>query len=135
MIRYQNAATHLTADQLEGFFVGWPDPPSSATLVNLLHASFRCVVAIDSASDKVVGFIYAISDGILSAYIPLLEVLPDFQQQSIGTELVRRLIAELKSLYMIDVVCDADVQRFYQKAGFQTAAAMVRRNYGAQSGS
>ena len=36
------------------------------------------MLARDDAG-RVVGFVTAISDGVLSAYIPLLEVLPEYQ--------------------------------------------------------
>ena len=48
-----------------------------------------------------VGFVTAISDGVLSAFIPLLEVLPEWQGPGIGTELVRRILAELEDFYMV----------------------------------
>jgi ribosomal protein S18 acetylase RimI-like enzyme len=40
--------------------------------------------------------------------LPLLEVLPEYQGQGVGTELVRRLLARLDSLYMVDLCCDAE---------------------------
>jgi predicted N-acetyltransferase YhbS len=69
--------------------------------------------------DNVVGFATAISDGVLSAFIPLLEVLPEYQHQGIGTELVRRLLTRLDTLYMVDLCCDAGLEAFYTRFGFQ----------------
>ena len=69
-------------EMLEGFFVDWPNPPSTETHLKLLSNSYKVVIAIDPTINKVVGFITAISDGVLSAYIPLLEVLPAHLQQS-----------------------------------------------------
>ena len=70
--------------------------------------------------DAVVGFVTAISDGVMSAFIPLLEVLPEYQHRGIGTELVHRLLEQLSELYMIDLCCDADLEPFYNALGFQT---------------
>ena len=70
--------------------------------------------------DAVVGFVTAISDGVVSAFIPLLEVLPEYQHRRIGTELVRRLLVQLDDLYMVDLCCDADLEPFYNALGFQT---------------
>lgn len=81
-----------------GFFVGWPNPPSLSTHYQLLESSYRIVLAIDDKINQVVGFIHAISDGVLSAYILILEVLPSYQSQGIGAELVRRLLDELQQL-------------------------------------
>ena len=58
--------------------------------------------------DAVVGFVTAASDGVLSAFIPLLEVLPAYRDRGIGAELVRRLLGQLDDLYMVDLCCDAD---------------------------
>lgn len=82
----------------------------------------------------VVGFITAISDGVSCAYIPLLEVLPAYQGQGIGTNLMTRLLARLREHYMIDLLCDPEVQPFYAKVGMQPAVGMCVRNYGYQAG-
>ncbi len=81
-----------------------------------------------------VGFINAISDGVLSAYIPLLEVLPAYQGQGIGTELARRMLDKLRDLYMIDLLCDADLQPFYARLGMRPYTAMLFRNFDRQNG-
>jgi len=58
-------------------FLGWPSPPSDERFLDLLKGSFMVAVAIED--DKIVGSAQAISDGILSADIPILEILPDYQ--------------------------------------------------------
>ena len=72
------------------------------------------------AGAAVVGFVTAISDGVMSAFIPLLEVMPEYQHRGIGTKLVRRLLGQLDDLYMIDLCCDADLEPFYVARGFQS---------------
>ena len=89
---------------------------------------------MDSVTGQVVGFINAISDGVLTAYIPLLEVLPAYQGQGIGATLVTRLLARLDHLYMVDLLCDADVQPFYARLGMRPATGMMVRHYDRQSG-
>lgn len=69
--------------------------------------------------DRVVGFATAISDGVMSAFIPLLEVLPEYQRRGIGGELIRRLLGQLDHLYMVDLCCDGDLEPFYSALGFQ----------------
>ncbi|GAC1533515.1 MAG: hypothetical protein NVS3B1_27850 [Marmoricola sp.] len=44
---------------------------------------------------------------------------------------MRRLLASLQDLYMVDVMCDADVFRFYERLGFVGAIGGSMRNYGA----
>jgi len=127
MIEYTTSLDGIDARDLEGFFVGWPSPPSSARHLEILRASSHAVVAVDGS--RVVGFVTAISDGVLSAYIPLLEVLPEYQGRGIGTELVRRLLNDLPDLYMVDVICDENVVPFYERLGLRRLdAALGLRN-------
>ena len=135
LIEYHETLTYLTSDQLGGgFFVGWPNAPTPETHRQILKNSQAVVLAVDDKTQQVVGFINALSDGVLSAYIPLLEVLPAYQNQGIGGELVRRILIRLKDLYMVDLLCDADLQPFYQKLGMNPATGMLLRHYENQSG-
>lgn len=134
MIYLQGTVEGLRADQLQGFFVGWPNPPSTETHLKLLMKSDEIVLAIDDQTKQVVGFITAISDGVLSAYIPHLEVLPAYQRQGIGKQLVEAMLYKLSGLYMVDLVCDPPLQSFYERFGLQRASAMIKRNYQRQSG-
>jgi ribosomal protein S18 acetylase RimI-like enzyme len=134
-IRYLDSADTLTADHLRGgFFAGWPNPPSPEAHLRLLHGSDVVVLAVDTATDTVVGYITAITDGVLAAYIPHLEVLPEFQNQGIGGELVRRMLARLRDFYMIDLLCDPDLQPYYARFGMRPATGMFTRNYERQAG-
>lgn len=81
MIRYVTELDNLTPADFEGFFVGWPDPPSPARHLDILRGSQFVVLAIDEASGAVVGFIHALSDGVLSAFVPLLEVFPPIKEE------------------------------------------------------
>ncbi|HUZ01853.1 MAG TPA: GNAT family N-acetyltransferase [Thermomicrobiaceae bacterium] len=136
MIQYRESADGVRPEQLRGFFVDppWPNPPSPETHLRLLRGSDHVVLAVDDAGDRVVGFVTAVSDGVLSAYVPLLEVLPDYRGRGIATELMRRLLARLEGLYMVDLVCDPELEPFYTRLGLRPARAMVRRNVARQSG-
>lgn len=134
MIRYKDSVEAISADKLAGFFVGWPNPPSAETHLNLLEQSAVIVLAVDDETGHVVGFITAITDRILTAYIPLLEVLPAYQGVGIGKELTRRMLDALSGLYAIDLLCDPDVQPFYAQLGMRPASGMMVRNYERQSG-
>ena len=125
---------NITADQLQGFFVDWPNPPSPKTHLKILHNSSKIVVAIDPSTNKVIGFITAISDGVLSAYIPLLEVLPEYQWQGIGQLLVEKMLGQLENIYMIDLCCDEHLIPYYEKFGMFQSTGMVKRTYKMQAG-
>lgn len=132
---YKNELDGITSDMLKGFFVDWPNPPNPETHLKLLKNSSKVLIAVDSESNQVVGFITAISDGVLSAYIPLLEVLPAYKNKGIGKELVNQMLKELDDIYMIDLCCDDDLVPYYDKLGMMRTNGMILRNYNMQSGS
>ncbi|MCX6046299.1 MAG: GNAT family N-acetyltransferase [Chloroflexi bacterium] len=133
MITYSNAIIDVRADQLQGFFQHWGKAPSPSTLLRILQGSDHVVLARETATGAIVGYITAISDGISCAYIPHLEVRADWRGQGIGSVLVARMLAQLRELYMIDLMCDADVMPFYERSGFQRYTGMIVRNYERQT--
>ncbi|MBN2446102.1 MAG: GNAT family N-acetyltransferase [Phycisphaerae bacterium] len=133
-ISFCDDVSSITADQLRGFFVGWPACPSPERHLDILHGSDRAILAIDETTGRAVGFITAVTDGVLTAYIPLLEVLPEYQKRGIGGELLRRMLDEFADLYMTDLVCDPPLQAFYERAGMHRGMAMVRRDRAGMTG-
>jgi len=133
-IVYREHIETISPAQLEGFFDGWPNPPSPETHLRLLRESDAVVLAWDEEKDCMVGFITAITDHVLSAYIPLLEVLPAYRGRGIGREMVRRMLEQLEGLYMVDLLCDTDLQPFYETLGMRRATGMMVRRYERQSG-
>lgn len=133
MVSYTDSLDGITAERLDGFFVGWKNPPSPETHLKVLTSSHAVMLAVDDTDNRVVGFINAIGDGIMSAYIPLLEVLPDYRGQGIGSQLVRRMLDKLKNLYMVDLTCDPELQSFYLRLGMKRSIGMMIRNFDRQS--
>ncbi len=131
---YKNSLDGISPDMLNGFFGDWPNPPKPDTHLRLLKNSSKVIIALDDNTNQVIGFITAISDGVLSAYIPLLEVLPKFRGKGIGKELVKRILKELDDIYMIDLCCDDDLIPYYDKFGMMKTNGMILRNYKMQSG-
>ncbi|WP_233555146.1 GNAT family N-acetyltransferase [Deinococcus sp. RM] len=123
----------ITPEQLHGFFVDWPNPPTPDTFLRLLRGSYRVVLAVQDG--QVVGFVQAVSDGVLTAYIPLLEVLPEWQGRGVGRALMTRLQDELRHLYAVDLGCDDDLVPFYEGLGMRRGNLMSTRNYARQNGS
>jgi ribosomal protein S18 acetylase RimI-like enzyme len=133
-IIFRRTAAEIEAEQLAGFFVGWRTRPTPETHLRLLHASDRVVVAIDGETSQVVGFATALTDGILSSYISFVEVLPTYQRQGVGRELVRQLLEALGGLYMVDAMTDADLEPFYRALGMLPGKGMMLRRYESQAG-
>ena len=135
-IEYTKDITKITTDMLDGgFFVGWPNPPDTNMHLRILKNSYVAYAAINTDTHKVIGFINAVSDGVLSAYIPLLEILPKYQGKGIGDNLVRLMLDELEDLYMVDVCHDPELSVYYAKFGaHQEVRASIFRNFHAQSG-
>jgi ribosomal protein S18 acetylase RimI-like enzyme len=134
LIYYTESLENIDESRLTGFFVDWPNPPSPETHLRLLRGSDFVGLAIESDNGNVVGFVTAHSDGVLSAYIPLLEVLPEHQHQGIGSILMKRMLEKLGMLYMVDLTCDEALVDFYSRFELSPARGMVLRNYTFQSG-
>jgi GNAT superfamily N-acetyltransferase len=130
VILYSADISDLTERDLRGFFVGWPASPTPAQHLAVLRGSYRVVIARDGESDGVVGFVNMISDGVLTAFIPWLEVLPDYQGKGIGSELVQRILAAADHLYSVDLTCDDALRPYYERLGMQTITGMaIRRRH------
>ena len=133
-IGLQSTLNSIGPEHLQGFFEGWPHPPSPDTLHRTLLSSYRFSVAVHQPTGEVVGFVQAISDGVLTAFIPLLEVRPAFRRQGLGRALVAHLLAQLGGLYAVDLSCDDELAPYYERLGFTRGVAMVRRVYANQNG-
>ncbi len=126
-IEYTSSLDGVSPEHLNGFFEGWPSPPSPERHLEILEGSYRVVLAREAGSPRVVGFVNAISDGVLYSFVPLLEVLPTHRGRGIGSELVRRLFAELDEFYAVDLMCDPELQPFYDRFGMHRATGMMIR--------
>ena len=114
---------------LRGFFADWKTPHTPNAHLEILNNSAYVVLAVDRSTNKVVGFITAITDFVQSAFIPLLEVLPEYRNQGIGRSLVKQMLEKLDHICAIDLMCDPELQAFYQKLGMVPSVGMVIRNY------
>ena len=128
-LRYQESCEGITAEQLTGFFAHWHSPRTPAEHVAILQRSDYVVLAVDERSGHVVGFVTALTDGVQAAFIPLLEVLPDYRGHGVGSELMRRVLKLLRDLTAIDLTCNPDMQPFYARFGMKPSVGAVHRNY------
>ena len=126
-IEYTASLDGVAPEHLNGFFEGWPSPPSPGAHLEILRGSYRVILAREAGSPQVVGFVNAISDGVLYAFVPLLEVLPAHRGRGIGSALVHRLLDELGEFYAVDLMCDPELQPFYERFGMHSATGMIIR--------
>jgi GNAT superfamily N-acetyltransferase len=96
---------------------------SSVQKPELLHKALLASHSLISAWDgrELVGLGNAISDGFLVVYYPHLLVLPHYQGQGIGAELMRRLVARYEGFHQHMLVADGRAIEFYRKCGFERA--------------
>jgi GNAT superfamily N-acetyltransferase len=127
VIHYTDSLNGIETRHLKGFFVGWPHPPSLETHLRLLSGSDYVVLAIDVEHERIVGYVTAITDGVLSGFIPLLEVLPTYQGRGIGQALMTRMLDRLDHLPNVDLLCDPDVVPFYERFGMTPVGDMALR--------
>jgi GNAT superfamily N-acetyltransferase len=127
VIDYTESLDGIEPQHLEGFFVGWPHPPLPEAHLRLLRGSDHLVLAIALETGQVVGLVTALTDGVLSGFIPLLEVLPAYQGQGIGQALMTRMLDQLGHLPNVDLLCDPDVVPFYERFGMKPVGAMALR--------
>ena len=107
------------------FFFGWPSKPNFEKIQQHLAVA-QSIFAVEAG--RVVGLITALTDKTMFAFIPLIEVIPDFQRKGIGSVLVKGMEAQLAEIYGIDLICDSDLVPFYDELGFSQSTAMIKRN-------
>jgi GNAT superfamily N-acetyltransferase len=124
-VAYRSGSGDDPGLRVTDFFEGWPTPPSEAVFRDALRGSYAVEFAM--AADRVVGFVNAISDGVAAAFIPWLEVVPEYRGQGVGTALMRRVLDRLGHLYSVDLVCDQPLVAYYRRIGLTPIQGMGLR--------
>ena len=100
--------------------VGWSNYTSNPTMLqNALEHSLFLISARDE-DGKLVGFLRAVGDGYSILYIQDIIVLPEYQRQGIGTQLLRQTLEHFKEVYQIILTTDSELKTiaFYEANGF-----------------
>ncbi|MGO1368826.1 MAG: GNAT family N-acetyltransferase [Senegalia sp. (in: firmicutes)] len=129
MIEYITNIEEIDSNDLKGFFVGWKKPLTSEEHYKTLKNSDYFVIGYDNKKSKVVGFINALSDKVNFAFIPMLEVLPEYQSKGMGSKLFEMMLELLQNIDCIDLTCDTHMQEFYEKFGMMKSQGMIKRKY------
>lgn len=99
---------------------GWDSLPADAVRAHriLTNPGVTTFVAADD-TDRVVGFLYLLSDGEVQAYIASMAVASSYRGQGIGTRLVNEAVTA-SGAQRADLLSDAD--------GFYESLPYVRRS-------
>ncbi|WP_165040366.1 GNAT family N-acetyltransferase [Dysgonomonas sp. ZJ709] len=100
---------------------GWnnSEGKTKEELYNAIEKSWYIISAF--ADNNLIGFGRVISDGYLHAFIVDLIILPEYKQQGIGTEILNRLVDQIKSAGINDIqlFCAKEKKEFYLKNNFE----------------
>jgi aralkylamine N-acetyltransferase len=107
--------------------VGW-QPRAPAELQAAFSRSVATAFAMRGA--QLVGLARATGDGIYYATVVDVVVHPKFQNQGIGSELVRFLQEKLKNCLLVTLTANPELQAFYRRLGWlpQTTAMILPRS-------
>ena len=100
--------------------VGWTNYTSNPIMLqNALEHSLFILTARDEEG-KLIGFLRAVGDGYSILYIQDIIVLPEYQRQGIGTQLLRQTLEYFNEVYQIILITDSEVKTivFYEANGF-----------------
>ena len=101
--------------------VGWTNyTHQSQMLGKVLSNSLAIYLALDG--DSVVGLVRLVGDGFSSIFVQDLLVLPSYQRQGIGSNLMKEALGDFKDAYQVQLVTEQTEKTlgFYRSLGFET---------------
>ena len=101
--------------------VGWTNYTNQPQmLAQALTHSLSIYLARDG--EKIVGLVRLIGDGFSSVFVQDLIVLPSYQRQGIGSNLMKEALADYKDAYQIQLATEQTEKNlgFYRSLGFET---------------
>ena len=101
--------------------VGWTNYTNQPQMLEqALSHSLVIYLALDD--DAVVGLIRLIGDGFSSVFVQDLIVLPSYQRQGIGSNLMKEALGDFKDAYQVQLVTEHTEKTlgFYRSLGFET---------------
>ena len=101
--------------------VGWTNYTNQPQMLEqALPHSLVVYLAFDG--EKIVGLIRLVGDGFSSVFVQDLIVLPSYQRQGIGSDLMKEALGDYKDAYQVQLVTEETEKnvRFYRSMGFET---------------
>jgi ribosomal protein S18 acetylase RimI-like enzyme len=109
-------------DELVALFqsLWWTAGRNAEAVERMLEGSDVVEGLVDRASDRLVGFARAITDGTFLAVVLDVIVAPSFRGSGLGARLMDELLArpELAGVDSIELVCQPELVAFYRRWGF-----------------
>lgn len=125
-LTYSESLDSVAAVDLEGFLSHWDFLPPEGTLLKMLEGSSLVILARNSQSSRICGYVAALTDQVVCGYISAIEVRPEYRKQGIGTALLNR-VTERLNVYATYLSCAPAMVPFYEAAGFKQVSAMTKR--------
>ena len=104
--------------------VGWTNYTNQPQMLEqALPHSLATYLARDG--EKIVGLVRLVGDGFSSVFVQDLIVLPSYQRQGIGSNLMKEALADYKDAYQIQLVTEETEKTlgFYRSLGFETLSS------------
>ena len=101
--------------------VGWTNYTNQPEMLEqALSHSLVIYLALDG--DAVVGLIRLVGDGFSSVFVQDLIVLPTYQRQGIGSNLMKEALADYNDAYQVQLATEQTEKNlgFYRSLGFET---------------
>ena len=101
--------------------VGWTNYTNQPQMLeqSLAH-SLAIYVARDG--EEIVGLVRLVGDGFSSVFVQDLIVLPSYQRQGIGSDLMKEALGDYKDAYQVQLATEQTEKtlEFYRSLGFET---------------
>ena len=101
--------------------VGWTNYTNQPQMLEqALSHSLTTYLARDG--EEIVGLVRLVGDGFSSVFVQDLIVLPSYQRQGIGSNLMKEALADYKDAYQIQLSTEQTEKNlgFYHSLGFET---------------
>lgn len=100
--------------------VGWSNYTNNSSMLRQAYKSSLYILAA-YAGDKLVGILRAVGDGASVVFLQDLIVLPEYQRQGIGSQLMRSVMEKYTDVYQLQLLTEASEKNiaFYEYLGLK----------------